>query len=68
MITKGKTPVLEAADARQLLTSIDTNTLKGLRDLAVLGTMLYTFARVGAVTGMRLRDYLLGEGFAAAGG
>lgn len=57
VVSTGKTPALEAADARKLLDSIEVGTLKGLRDRAVIGTMLYTFARVGAVTGMRVRDY-----------
>ena len=54
VIKKGKTPVLEAEDARHLLDSIDTGNLKGLRDRAFIGTMLCSFARVGAVVNMEL--------------
>lgn len=54
---RGKTPVLSAEEARQLLDSIDVTALVGLRDRALLGVMVYTFARVGAVTAMRLEDY-----------
>ena len=43
VIKKGKTPVLEAEDARRLLDSIDMGELKGLRDRALIGTMLYSF-------------------------
>jgi site-specific recombinase XerD len=54
---KGKTPVLSAEEARQLLDSIDTSHLVGLRDRALVGLMVYTFARVGAVTAMKVEDY-----------
>ena len=57
VVSKRKTPALEAADAGKLIDGLETGTLKGLRDRAVIGTMLYTFARVGAVTRMRVRDY-----------
>ena len=35
-----------------LLDTIDTATLRGLRDRALLGVMVYSFARVPAVVGM----------------
>lgn len=54
---KGKTPVFEAADAKRLLTSIDRATLAGARDSALLAVMLFSFARIGAVLKMRVRDY-----------
>lgn len=57
VVKKGKTPVLSADEARALLSSIDTSTLTGLRDRALIGTMIYSFARVGAVVGMRVGDY-----------
>jgi integrase len=57
VIQKGKTPVLSAGEARELIDSIEVDTLKGLRDRALIATMVYTFARVGAVTGMRVEDY-----------
>jgi len=57
VITKGKTPVLSADEARHLIDSIETSTLKGLRDRALLAVMVYTFARVGAVIQMRVEDY-----------
>jgi site-specific recombinase XerD len=57
IIKRGKTPVLTADEARQLLDSIDTSTPVGLRDRALIGTMVYTFARVSAVVGMRVEDY-----------
>lgn len=54
---KGKTPVLSAADTRALLDSIDTSHVVGLRDRAIIALMTYTFARVGAVTNMKVSDY-----------
>ena len=53
----GKTPVLQSAEARLLLDTIDTSTLSGLRDRALLGVMVYSFARVSAVVSMRVEDY-----------
>ncbi len=57
VIKRGKTPVLTADEARQLLDSIDTSTPIGLRDRALIGVMVYSFARVSAVVGMRVEDY-----------
>jgi integrase/recombinase XerD len=57
VVKKGKTPVLTAAQARQLLDSIDTGNIVGLRDRALIGVMVYSFARVSAVIGMRVEDY-----------
>ena len=61
VVTKGATPVLSPAEARKLLESIDTDALAGLRDRALLSVMLYSFARVSAVLGMRRQDYF-GQG------
>ena len=54
---KGKTPVLDQDEARQLLDRIDTTSVVGLRDRAVIGLMVYTFARVGALVAMNVEDY-----------
>ena len=56
-VKKGKTPVLSAAEARKLLDSIDTSHIVGLRDRALIALMVYSFARVSAVAGMRVEDY-----------
>jgi integrase/recombinase XerD len=58
-VKKGKTPVLSAEEMRQLLQSIDTRTLIGLRDRALLALMAYTFARVGATVAMKVEDYFI---------
>jgi site-specific recombinase XerD len=49
--------VLTTDQARVLIESIDTSTLVGLRDRALIGVMTYAFARVGAVVSMRVEDY-----------
>ena len=59
VVGKGKRPVLQAGEARTLLAAIDTGPLIGLRDRALIGTMVYTFARVDAVLAMRVKDYFI---------
>ena len=43
--------------ARRLLRSIETGHVVGLRDRAIIGILVYTAARVGAVAKLRMRDY-----------
>ena len=57
VVTKGKTPVLTAEEARQLLDGIDTGTISGLRDRALIGVLVFSFARVSAAINMDVRDY-----------
>ena len=57
VVKKGKTPVMTAEEARQLIESIATDSVVGLRDRALIATMLYSFARVSAVVGMMVQDY-----------
>jgi len=59
VVVKGKTPVLSAADARTLLDSIDTSRIVGLRDRALIATMVYSFARIGATLKMNVDDVWL---------
>jgi site-specific recombinase XerD len=59
VVKRGKTPVLTTDEARQLIDAIDTRSIVGLRDRALIGVMVYSFARVGAVTAMRIGDYYL---------
>ena len=61
VVTTGATPVLSPAEARRLLAAIDTGTLAGLRDRALVSVMLYSVARVSAVIGMRRQDYFRQE-------
>src|SRR5271170_1462998 len=55
-VKRGKTPVLSAAQARQLLDSIDMSNMVGLRDRALIAVMTFAFARIGAVVAMRVED------------
>jgi integrase/recombinase XerD len=57
VVKTGKTPVLTASEARQLLDSIDRHTIIGLRDRALIGVLVYSFARVSAAIGMNIADY-----------
>lgn len=59
VIRKGKTPVLSPDEIRQLLDSIEAETLMGLRDRALIALMTYTFSRVGAALKMRVEDYFV---------
>ena len=56
VVKRGKTPVLAPNEARALLDAIDTTKPIGLRDRALIGLMVYTFARIGAATAMRVED------------
>ena len=57
VVKTGKTTVLDAEQARRLLDSIDTSTVVGLRDRALISVMTFAFARIGAVVAMRVEDY-----------
>jgi hypothetical protein len=52
-VKKGKTPIPSTDEASALLDMIPTDMVVGLRDRVVIGMLLYTFARVGAATGLR---------------
>jgi len=56
VVHQGKTPVLEPAEARALLDSIDVSTHGGLRDRALIALMVYSFARIGAALAMKIED------------
>ena len=61
VVRRGKTPVLSADQARQLLDTIDPSELIGLRDRALIGLMVFSFARVGAANTLRVGDYFENE-------
>ncbi len=56
VVTSGQTPVLDPSEARALLDSINVSTHAGLRDRALIGLMVYSFARIGAALGMAVED------------
>ena len=57
VVKRGRTPVLRPEEVRLLLDSIETSSAAGLRDRAVLGVMVYSFARVSAVVAVNVDDY-----------
>ena len=56
-VTTGKTPVLDEADAKLLLNSISGTDVVSLRDRALIGLMIYSFARISAALSMHVKDY-----------
>lgn len=56
-VVEGKTPEITIKQARTLLASIDTHSVVGLRDRAVIATLAYTACRAGAVAKLRLGDF-----------
>ena len=55
-VKRGKTPVLDPSEARALLDAIGVSTPVGLRDRALIGLMVYSFARIGAALAMKVED------------
>jgi site-specific recombinase XerD len=56
VVNTGKTPVLEGAEWRKLIDRISTDTVRDLRDRALIATLTYGFARIGAALKMRVED------------
>jgi integrase len=52
---------LSTEDARKVLAAIDVTNVVGLRDRAIIATLIYTAARVGAVAKLRRADYYRDE-------
>jgi site-specific recombinase XerD len=55
-VKRGKTPVLDPSEARALLDAVDVSKPIGLRDRALIGLMVYSFARIGAALAMKVED------------
>jgi site-specific recombinase XerD len=56
VVKSGKTPVLEGPEWRRLIDAIPTDTARDLRDRALIATLTYGFARIGAALKMRVED------------
>jgi integrase/recombinase XerD len=56
-VVEGKTPDIGVNNARHLLRSIRTDNAVGLRDRSIIGILIYTAARVGAVARLRRQDF-----------
>jgi hypothetical protein len=54
---EGKTPEISIDQARQLLTSLDTSHVIGLRDRALLAILVYTSSRAGAVAKLKRGNF-----------
>jgi site-specific recombinase XerD len=57
VVKKGRTSVLDGEEAQALLAAIEPSSATALCDRALIGTMIYTFARIGAVLQMNIGDY-----------
>ncbi len=55
-VTEGRTPEITIDEVRQILAALDLTTIAGLRDRALIGFLVYTAARVGAVATLTLGD------------
>jgi integrase/recombinase XerC len=55
-VKRGKTPVFDPSEARALRDAIDVSTPVNLRDRALIGLMVYSFARIGAALAMNVED------------
>ena len=56
-VIEGKTPEITVEQARTLLASIGTGHVVGLRDRAIIAVLIYTAARIGAVSRLHMRDF-----------
>ena len=56
VVKTGKTPVLDAVEWRKLIDSIPTETVRDLRDRALIATLTYSFARIMAALRMKVED------------
>ena len=80
VVKRGKTPVLTEEQARRLLASIKVRKtitsengteeevpwLVGLRDRALIGVMVYSFARISAVVAMEVENFFERQALVAA--
>ncbi len=56
-VIEGKTPEISVKQARLLLRGMDTKSVVGLRDRSIIGILIYTAARIGAVAKLRREHY-----------
>jgi site-specific recombinase XerD len=57
VVTEGVTPAFDVEQARALLRSIEGTDSVSRRDRAIIGCLIYTAARAGAVARLRVRDF-----------
>src|ERR1700761_1670343 len=56
VVKTGKTPVLDGKEWRKLIDTIPVETLRDLRDRALIATLTYSFARITAALKMKVED------------
>jgi site-specific recombinase XerD len=56
VVTTGKTPVLDGREWRKLLDAIPADIVRDLRDRALIATLTYSFARIGAALKLKVED------------
>ena len=56
VVKTGRTPVLDGTEWRQLIDAIPTDSVRDLRDRALIATLTYSFARIGAALKMKVED------------
>jgi site-specific recombinase XerD len=56
VVKTGKTPVLDGKEWHTLIDSIPTETVRDLRDRALIATLTYSFARITAALRMKVED------------
>ncbi len=56
-LAEGKTPEITVDQERALLKSIRPRGVEGLRDKAIVATLIYTAARIGAVAGLTVGSF-----------
>jgi site-specific recombinase XerD len=56
VVKTGKTPVLDGGEWRRLIDAIPSDTVRDLRDRALIATLTYSFARITAALRMRVED------------
>jgi site-specific recombinase XerD len=56
VVKTGNTPVLDGKEWRRLIDTIPADTVRDLRDRALIATLTYGFARIGAALKMRVED------------
>jgi site-specific recombinase XerD len=56
VVKTGKTPVLDGKEWHRLIDAIPTDTVRDLRDRALIAALTYSFARIGAALKMKVED------------
>jgi site-specific recombinase XerD len=57
VVMTGRTPVLDGDEWNRLLDAISAGTARDLRDRALISTLTYSFARIGAALSMTVADF-----------